>query len=232
MSSSRISKKTYTETIRMEIGSSEPWPNEVRLYQPYEDVQILLADNSSVLSVQTFLRMCDLEYTVVMMSNAAEMSPSGKVPFIKAGKFVIAEISPIIAHANSKGISLCKHLDMDQKADMKAYMTLVENVLGNAENFITWADELNFNEVTKLRYGCAHPWPLNTILTWLKRREVLKKLKVYGYGNKTIQDVYEEVDSCCKSLSSRLGDGLFFFGDNPTELDAIVFWTPFHYCYD
>ena len=32
-----------------------------------------------------------------------------------------------------QGISLTEHLDAAQKADMRAYMSLVSNVLGNAE---------------------------------------------------------------------------------------------------
>ena len=33
----------------------------------------------------------------------------------------------------SQGITLTSHLDAAQKADMRAYMSLVSNVLGNAE---------------------------------------------------------------------------------------------------
>eukprot|EP00096_Caligus_rogercresseyi_P011743 TRINITY_DN4726_c0_g1_i1.p1 TRINITY_DN4726_c0_g1~~TRINITY_DN4726_c0_g1_i1.p1 ORF type:complete len:282 (+),score=74.48 TRINITY_DN4726_c0_g1_i1:74-847(+) len=202
---------------------SSPWPKEVKLYQPYDDVQILLADNAAVLSVQAYLRMCELDYTVVMKANAAEMSPSGKVPFIKAGKFLVAEMSPIIAHVDSKGISLTDDLETGEKSDMRAHMTLVDNVFSNAENYISWADELNYNNVTKFRHGCVHPWPLNGILTWLKRREVLKKLKAYGYLNRTVQEVYDEVNKCCKTLSAKLEDNQYFFGKLPTELDALVF---------
>ena len=32
-----------------------------------------------------------------------------------------------------QGVSLTEHLDASQKADMRAYMTLVTSVLGNAE---------------------------------------------------------------------------------------------------
>lgn len=59
--------------------------------------------------------------------------PTGKVPFVRAGAFVISEMDPIVAFVNTKGISLTEHLDASQKADMRAYMSLVNNVLGNAE---------------------------------------------------------------------------------------------------
>ncbi|CAL4219661.1 unnamed protein product, partial [Meganyctiphanes norvegica] len=35
--------------------------------------------------------------------------------------------------------------------------------------------------------------------------------------------VYAEVDHCCTALSERLDKQDFFFGNRPTELDALVF---------
>ena len=118
--------------------------------------------------------MARLDFSLEMRSNAEHMSPSGKVPFVKAGKFVVAEMDPIVAFVNSKvstrsvilhtmpiqevymcyelfnslnyilygyrrklhisqGVGLTDHLDTAQKADMRAYMSLITNVLGNAE---------------------------------------------------------------------------------------------------
>ena len=119
--------------------------------------------------LQAYLHMARLDFSLEMRSNAEHMSPSGKVPFIKAGKFVIAEMDPIVSFINSKvctrslfgrkayhgcqsnpsilfvhlgiikqfliwqGVGLTDHLDTAQKADMRAYMSLITNVLGNAE---------------------------------------------------------------------------------------------------
>jgi metaxin len=38
-----------------------------------------------------------------------------------------------------------------------------------------------------------------------------------------LEEVYEEVDSCCQALAERLGTQLYFFGDKKTELDALVY---------
>ncbi len=122
-----------TEAMQVEMGASEPWPSDAALFQPFEVEQILLPDNASCLSVQAFLHMARLDFGLEMRANAEQMSPSGKLPFIRAGKFVIAEMDPIVAFVNTKGISLTEHLDASQKADMRAYMSLITNVLGNAE---------------------------------------------------------------------------------------------------
>jgi len=79
------------------------WPKNTVLYQPYETEQILLPDNSKCLSVKTFLKMAGLEFIVEARENAEYMSPHrGKVPFIKAGQFLVADFEPIVSFAQSK----------------------------------------------------------------------------------------------------------------------------------
>lgn len=211
------------EALQVEVGASEPWPKDVQLFQPFEVEQILLSDNANCLAVQAFLHMCNLDFTIEMRSNAEHMSPSGKVPFIKANNFVIAEMDPIVAFVNTKGITLTEHLDSSQKADMRAYMSLVSNVLGNAELYLSWLDDETLTEVTKPRYSSVYPWPLNHALTWTKRNQVHKKLAALGWTTKSLEEVYAEVEHCCQALSERLDNKQYFFNNRPTELDALVF---------
>jgi len=212
-----------TESMSLELGSQEPWPTDVELFQPRDLEQILLGDSAACFSVQSFLHLAGLDFSVTMRGNAENMSPSGRVPFIRAGNFIVAEMDPIIAFVNSKGISLTAHLDQSQKADMRAYMSLVNNVLGNAELYVTWMDEVTRKEVTEPRNGAIHPWPLNQVLNWKKRRSVVKRLSALQWTGKSLEEVYQEVDTCCKALSERLDNKNFFFDARPTELDALVF---------
>jgi len=217
------SKVLYTESMTLEMGAQEPWPSNVQLFQPHELEQILLPDNATSLAVQAFLHMCKLDFTIEMRSNAENMSPSGRVPFIKAGAFVVAEMEPIVAFVNTKGISLTAQLDVGQKADMRAYMSLVNNVLGNAELYISWIDQVTLEEVTQPRHGSVHPWPLSLVLNWQKRSAVTKRLGALGWTSKSMDDVYSEIENCCRALSERLESSPYFFGNRPTELDALVF---------
>jgi metaxin len=50
-------------------------------------------------------------------------------------------------------------------------------------------DPLTYNEVTFPRYGSIYPWPLNYILAWQKKRQVVKRLTALGWANKSIEDV-------------------------------------------
>ncbi|XP_054157007.1 metaxin-2-like [Oppia nitens] len=212
-----------TESIAVELGGAEPWPEDVRLFQPFDAEQILLPEVATVRACQAFLRMCGLPFTIDQRANAEQMSPSGGLPFIKCGQFVIAELDPIVAFCNTKGHTLSSHLDMSQRADMRAYMSLVMNVLYSAELYLMWSHEWTYGAVTYPRYSFATPFPLNKILCWKKRRSVLTKLESINWSDKKLDDVYDEVDSCCQALAERLGHQLYFFGDKKTELDALVY---------
>ncbi|GFR26656.1 metaxin-2 [Trichonephila clavata] len=212
-----------TESVVAGLSAAESWQEDTKLYQPFEVEQILLPDNAACLSVKAFLRMCNLSFQVEMRTNAESMSPSGNVPFIRSGTFTVADVEPIINFVQTKGKSLSSHLDNAEKADMKAYISLVNIVLHNAELYVSWCDNPTLQEVTKPRFISSLPWPVNHILCWQTKHAVKKKLKSADWNSKTLEDVYELVDNCCYALSERLGTQKFFFGENPTELDAIVF---------
>jgi hypothetical protein len=55
--------------------------------------------------------------------------------------------------------------------------------------YITWCDKTTLKEVTKPRFGSVLPWPLNHIITWQKCGQVVKKLRVLGWGYKTLDEV-------------------------------------------
>ena len=66
----------------------------------------------------------------------------------------MSELEPIVSFVNNKGVSLTTHLDVGQKADMRAYMSLVNNVLGNAELYISWVDQVSHD--TMCHHDTAH----------------------------------------------------------------------------
>uniref|UniRef100_A0A8C2F562 Metaxin 2 n=2 Tax=Cyprinus carpio TaxID=7962 RepID=A0A8C2F562_CYPCA len=206
------------EAFVSQIAAAEPWPENATLYQPLKEDQILLSDSASSLAVQTFLRMCGLPVLVSCRANAEYMSPSGKVPFIQVGNQVVSELGPIVQFTKAKGHSLSDGLDDVQRAEMKAYMELVNNMLLTAE-----VQTCTRPHISRPRYSSPYSWPLNHILAYQKQWEVRRKMNVIGWSGKSLEQVYEDVSQCCQALSQRLGTQPYFFNKQPTELDALVF---------
>uniref|UniRef100_A0A8C9RRW7 Metaxin-2 n=1 Tax=Scleropages formosus TaxID=113540 RepID=A0A8C9RRW7_SCLFO len=207
------------EAFVSQIAAAEPWPENAALFQPLkgEEVTILLP------TLQAYLRMCNLPVQVCCRANAEHMSPSGKVPFIHVGNQVVSELGPIVQFTKAKGHSLSDGLDDVQRAEMKAYMELVNNMLLTAELYIQWCDEATAAQITRPRYSSPYPWPLNHILAYQKQWEVRRKMSAIGWAGKSLEQVYEDVSQCCQALSQRLGTQQYFFNKQPTELDALVF---------
>lgn len=212
-----------SDAATTEILGRTPWPDTVKLFQPYEVGQILMPEFASCLSVKAFLNMCGLKFQTELRTNAEFMSPSGKVPFIQIGPFIVSELDPILAVACAKGHSLSQYLSSEQKAEMKAYISLVQNVMVMSLHYLLWCDKETLEMVTKPRYGNPYKWPLNKFIPLKKQWEVTGLLSSLGWTKKTLDEVYDEVETCCQALSDRLGEQRFFFGTQPTELDAVVF---------
>ena len=206
-----------------ETSQSQKWPDDVTLYQQYQVEQITLPDSAQCLAVEAFLRMSGLSFRVEQRTNAADMSPTGKVPFIQVGSQLIAEFEPIVTFAASKGFCLSRDFPEQSVAEMWAYMSMLDNILSNAEYYVAWMVPDVVAEVTKPRYGCAHPWPLNWFLPWLRQREVRSLMSIKDWACKSLEEVIEEVRVCLRALSEKLDRGKFFLGTEPTELDAVVF---------
>ncbi|XP_062302998.1 metaxin-2 isoform X1 [Osmerus eperlanus] len=211
------------EAFVSQIAAAEPWPENATLYQPLREDQILLSDCASSLAVQAYLRMCGLPVQVICRPNAEYMSPSGKVPFVQVGNQVVSELGPIVQFTKAKGHTLSDGLDDVQRAEMKAYMELVNNMLFTAELYIQWCDETTAAEISRPRYSSPFSWPLNHILAYQKQWEVRRKMNAIGWVGKSLEQVYEDVSQCCQALSQRLGTQPYFFNKQPTELDALVF---------
>lgn len=211
------------DNVSAELRGRGSWPSDVKLFQPRRMEQILLHDSAACLSAEAFLLMCNLDFSVEERANAEYMSPTGKVPFIKAGAFVISELDRIVSYASLMKATLTAGMNNAQKADMRAYMSLVNNVLGSAEMYVSWLHEGIYTAVTQPRYSSVYPWPLSAVLTYMKRRGVKKNLNMLGWGERTIDEVYAEVNTCCLALSQRLDNQNYFFGNSPCELDALVF---------
>ncbi|XP_074594591.1 metaxin-2-like [Brevipalpus obovatus] len=207
-----------------ELGGSEPWASDTKLFQPLQD-QILLYEEANCRALKAFLRMLNLPFEEEWRVNAEHMSPSNQVPFIKCGQFVVSEMVPIIEFVEAKGYSLSNHLENEDRSDMKAYMNLVDSILMDAEYFVCWKLANVSRNYTRPRFCSFYPWPLNSVLFRMKKWGIEKRLKLRSRekADLTMDSVLEDVKNCLQIITDILGDKVFLYGNKPTELDALLF---------
>ncbi|EFO23963.1 metaxin 2 [Loa loa] len=196
--------------------------NDAVLYTPYH-TQALLYEYADCLAVRTLLRMAKLPIRLEERPNAEFMSPTGKVPFLKLQSFLIPEFLPVVDFLAKRNVKLSAGLTDLERGDMHAHMALFDDILKNVEIHMMWMDKRNYSQVTKYRYGSVYLFPLNIILPRTKRREVSNYLTALDWKSKSQECIMELADRCFKSLSSKLDHNEYFFGDSPTELDALAF---------
>uniref|UniRef100_A0A2M4AV73 Putative mitochondrial outer membrane protein n=2 Tax=Anopheles triannulatus TaxID=58253 RepID=A0A2M4AV73_9DIPT len=208
-------------------ATMKEWPRDAVLYQPYEEEQILLAENASCLAVRTYLKMRNLPTALEQRANAEFISPGGKrtkLPVLRVENFIYAEFDHIVTFVDQNfGKTLSEFLSPEDKDVMRSSICLVEHLLTNAEHYVSWSLPEVRETVTKQRNGCVYPFPLNHVQNWRKEAAVKRQLRLTEYHNADLAKVMEVVHHLCQDLSFRLGDKRYFFGDQPTELDALVF---------
>uniref|UniRef100_A0A915PG37 Metaxin glutathione S-transferase domain-containing protein n=1 Tax=Setaria digitata TaxID=48799 RepID=A0A915PG37_9BILA len=224
MSASYFMTDLVADTLSSEVDLD--W-NDAVLYIPYH-MQALLYEYADCLAVRTLLRMAKLPIRLEERPNVEFMSPTGKVPFLQMHSFLIPEFQPVVDFLAKHNIKLSAGLTDIQRADMYAHMSLFDEILRNIEIYMMWIDKRNYSQVTRYRYGSVYLWPLNTILPWMKRREMSSYLAALEWKNKSQESIIDLADRCFKSISSKLEHKHFhylsyFFGTTPTELDALTF---------
>uniref|UniRef100_A0A8C7YCC7 Metaxin-2 n=1 Tax=Oryzias sinensis TaxID=183150 RepID=A0A8C7YCC7_9TELE len=206
----------------LSLTAAEPWPENATLYQPLKGEGLKRPELSVCMFASfTFVPVFSSQRIRFCCQTPPPLwqfrLTSGCVGFQcrwSAGQ--TPNTCRLLGHSLSDG------LDDVQRAEMKAYMELVNNMLLTAELFIQWCDEATVSQITRHRYGTPYSWPLNLILAYQKQWEVRRKMNAVGWGGKTVDQVYEDVSQCCQALSQRLGTQPYFF-KIPTELDALVF---------
>lgn len=141
---------------------------------------------------------------------------------MRADRDLIGDFQGIVSFVEAKGSSTSTNLEMKDKAEMKAYLSLIENSLVPSELYMLWWKK-DWAVRTRQHYGCQFPVPLNLVLSYRRQWKVCGQLKADGWHHKTEKEVLEEFRRTCQALSEKLGNNKFFISDRSTELDALVF---------
>lgn len=84
---------------------------------------------------KAFMRFSGIDFTVQYKKNAEQMSPSGKVPFVRCGSLLISEFEPICSFIGSRNVDSNTPQDPEEST-LKAFMAMVNGMLENAERYL------------------------------------------------------------------------------------------------
>ncbi|XP_049799530.1 metaxin-2-like [Schistocerca nitens] len=211
-------------------AAQESWPRDLSLYVLRCMYDVPLPEHAECLAVDALLRMLSLDFEVEEPANVEYMSPSGRAPFIKCGRQLVSELDPILHHLSRKGVSLSSDLTEEDTHRQEQLWSLVQCTLSAAELRVCWLHPKTRDTLTEPQVVGRYPWPLSTIIGRRKRNEALSWLTAREPSGTAASDlelsldtVYKQVDDVCSTLSTELGGAPYFFGQEATELEAMIY---------
>ena len=109
-----------------------------------------------------------------------------------------------------------------QRGAAVAIHRLVEENLYWAMVYDRWATPENWPVVKGSVLGRI-PAPLRAVLAQIARRGVKRQLAGHGMGLHTPEEIAQIARRDIDALAGMLGDQTWFFGDTPSETDAVVY---------
>jgi glutathione S-transferase len=171
--------------------------------------------------LETWLRIARVRYEVVDTPDPRK-GPKGKLPFIEDAGIRIADSSLIIDHlVKSRGVDPNAHLNDSQRA----IALLVQRTLEEHYAFVLAYTHLVREEGlqhTRARFDSV-PAIIRPLVDSLVRRRIIKVLWQQGIYRHSHEEIVEAALRDWRAVLTVMSDGPFFFGDEPTGVDAIVF---------
>lgn len=172
--------------------------------------------------VECFLRMTKLEYIVEPVADT-RTAPKGKCPYISDGGKKIADSEMILDYLeNKRGAILDVGLSNEQKALSRAIQAMLDERLYWAAVYSRWHDQNTWPQVSQLFFGHL-VFPLNKIIAFFARKQILKQMHGHGMGRHNEQEIYAIGQTDIAAIATILADKPYIHGEQPTRIDACVF---------
>ncbi|XP_034193489.2 metaxin-1 [Osmia lignaria lignaria] len=178
------------------------------------------------LQVLVYAKFNNIALKVNKSSNVFK-TPNGRLPVFKSNNITLDKVKDIIDYLRENHYNKEFTLKRKECARIVAYDTMLQQKLYPALQFIWWVDERNVNELIRPWYCKAIPFPFNFYYPSKfeqEARAMFETLYPREDDMAVIENkVYSEAQKCLAILSASLGDSNYFFGSEPTILDAIVY---------
>ncbi|PRW33295.1 metaxin 1 [Chlorella sorokiniana] len=187
------------------------------------------------LQVEAYLRLAKVAFAV-QECVAPSASPTGQVPALDTSADLVgadaaaahlplplAELAAartMIDYLKHKVVNLDRGLSTAQRAEAAAFTALVEARLQPALVYSSWCEGEAYAAHTRPAYGAGIPFSFFVLRS--QRRALLQR-----FAATTASQVYAGATEALDALAQRLGaaapGGQFFFGSQPSTLDALLF---------
>jgi len=180
-----------------------------------------------VVKLETWLRMAKIPYR----SERGDLrkAPKRKLPYASDGNRVIADSSHIIQYLEEKhNDPLREHrLSAKERASGLALKSLFETDLYFIVTYLRWWNDDDFEimkpKLAELIASTGVPkFALPAVLV-IARRNARGNIEAQGTGRHSREEVYTMGRTLVEAASELLGEKKFYFGDEPTHIDATAY---------
>jgi glutathione S-transferase len=174
-----------------------------------------------VMKAEVLLKMAKVEYRAD--TGGFSKAPKGKLPYIDDDGAIVADSTFIRWHLEKKyRVDFDQGLDPAQRATAWAFEKMIEDNLYWVVVRDRWMDDENFTKGPR-RFFDRVPAPIRPLIVPMIRRKVRGALQGQGMGRHAEAEIQALGIRSIEALADFLGDKPFFFGANPTGVDATVF---------
>jgi len=174
-----------------------------------------------VMKVEVLLKMAALPYRTD--TTGFRKAPKGKLPYIDDNGEIVADSTFIRWHLERKyKIDFDRGLPQERRATSWAFEKMAEDNLYWALLDARWTDNSNFARGPALFFRGV-PAPMRPLVIAMVRRTVRKSLYAHGMGRHSTDEINALATRSIDAIADFLGNKPFFFGPEPTGVDATIF---------
>lgn len=173
--------------------------------------------------LETWLRIAGIAYEVVDTPDPRK-GPKGKVPFIEDAGLRIGDSSLIIDHLRkTRGVDPDAHLDPAQRATALLVQRTLEEHCAFVVLYTHFIRDAGWQH-TRVTFDNI-PAPIRPLVARMVRGRMKKILWVQGILRNSDADIIESGLRDWRAVLAVMSGNQFFFGEEPSGVDAIVFGT-------
>ncbi|TNH04368.1 glutathione S-transferase family protein [Testudinibacter sp. TR-2022] len=170
---------------------------------------------------EALLALSGADYTLEYIADFSKM-PRGKVPVLQDGETLIADSELIKAHLERHfSLDIDRTLTAEQQAVGRAFRVMLEERSYWANVYSRFIDPAG-NDFLRNQMLGGVPEEMKDGIAATMRENVRTQMHGHGIGRHTPAQIYAFAQADIDAVLAYMGDKPFFFGSEPTSIDATL----------